>query len=62
MHNYGLVHIFGNIIGPATGRVHKLLCARGQSRFLFRGSQVGVYFPLVGRVLMDYLQHVSVIF
>ena len=27
-------------------------CARGQPYFLFHGSQVGVYFPLVGCILM----------
>jgi hypothetical protein len=49
---YGLVRVFGNAIGPATGQVPKLLICSWSVTFPFRGSQVDVYFPLVGCVLM----------
>jgi hypothetical protein len=41
---YGLVHVFGNIIGPATGQVHKLLICSWSVPFPFPWFSGGCVF------------------
>ena len=41
---YGLVHVFGNIVGPATGQVHKLLICSWSVLFPFPWFSGGCVF------------------
>jgi hypothetical protein len=44
MHIYGVVHVFGNIIGPATGQVPKLLMCSWSVPFPFPWFSGGCVF------------------
>ena len=48
MRIYGLIHVFGNIIGPVTGHVHKLLMCSWSVPFPLPWFSGGCVFSLVG--------------